>query len=103
MGILLRFVVCVYGVLVPRSYFQKLVRREYVAELFSLLLAAGGHQTGEARVLIKGGPDYTLRSIHGTRIEVMGEPCVLALGIDITEQKRLEALVQELESQAGSS
>jgi len=66
--------------------------RAFAIEQFSAILLSGNEITGEARVLLNDGPEYVWRSISGRRIEVDGEACVLALGIDITEHKRLDAV-----------
>ncbi len=66
--------------------------RAFAIEQFSAILSSGNEITGEARVLLNGGPEYVWRSISGRRIEVDGEACVLALGIDITEHKRLDSV-----------
>ncbi|RTY39913.1 response regulator [Chlorobium phaeovibrioides] len=66
--------------------------RDFVMQQFSAVISSGADKTGEARVLVGGGPEYTWRAITGRKIEVDGEPCVLAIGIDITERQRLESL-----------
>ncbi|MDT9547719.1 MAG: ATP-binding protein, partial [Chlorobium phaeovibrioides] len=66
--------------------------REHAIRQFSSIISSGAEHTGEARVLLNGGPEFCWRAITGRKIEIDGEPCVLAIGIDITERKRFESM-----------
>jgi len=48
--------------------------------------------TAEGRVFLCGGPKYQWRMITGRRIMIDNCPYMIAVGIDITERKRFEAL-----------
>ena len=56
------------------------------------VLNLGIEETDEARVLLRGGPKFQWRMITGKRVVIDGEPFVVAVGIDITERKRFEAI-----------
>ncbi len=56
------------------------------------VLNLGIEQNDEARLLLRGGPKFQWRMITGKRIIVDGEPFVVAVGIDISERKRFEAI-----------
>lgn len=64
----------------------------YAFESMQNILKFGVEVTSEGRVLLRGGPKYQWRMITGRRIMVNGNPFVIAIGIDITERKRFEAL-----------
>ena len=66
--------------------------RAFVAEKMLNVLNLGIEETDEARVLLRGGPKFQWRMITGKRIIVDGEPFAIAVGIDITERKRFEAM-----------
>jgi PAS domain S-box-containing protein len=61
-------------------------------EGISNILTNGVEVTAEGRILLHGGPEYQWRMISGSRIMIDGEPFVVAIGIEITERKRFEAL-----------
>lgn len=81
--------------------------RAYMLEKFTAILRDGKEEYGEVRVLRKGGPDYVWRALHGRRIKVDGELCVMAVGANIDKQKRMASLqslrlrLQEIRDQAG--
>jgi PAS domain S-box-containing protein len=64
-------------------------------ENFLNILNTGNEVTVEVRRAVRGTMDFTWRIVHGRRIMVDGQPCVLAIGIDITERKRTEAKLLE--------
>ena len=66
--------------------------RAFVLDKMLNVLNHGIEETGEGRVLLRGGPKYQWRMITGKRIVIDEEPFVVAVGIDITERKRLEAI-----------
>jgi two-component system, cell cycle sensor histidine kinase and response regulator CckA len=66
--------------------------REAALEGISNILTNGVEITDEARILLHGGPDYQWRMLSGSRLIIDGEPFVVAIGIEITERKRFEAL-----------
>lgn len=82
--------------------------RALMAEYFTTILRDGREIIGEARVLLRGGPDYVWRALHGKRIIIDREPCVMAIGADIDKQKRLTALqafrlrMQEVKDHTGT-
>ncbi len=61
-------------------------------KMLNVLNQEGIEETGEGRVLLRGGPKFQWRMITGKRIIIDDEPFVVAVGIDITERKRLEAI-----------
>ncbi len=66
--------------------------RAFALEKMLNVLNLGIEETGEARVLLRGGPKFQWRMITGRKIVVDEEPFVVAVSIDITERKRFEAL-----------
>ncbi len=64
----------------------------YAFESMQNILKFGVEVTSEGRVLLRGGPKFQWRMITGRRIMVNGNPFVIAIGIDITERKRFEAI-----------
>ncbi|MEI6651071.1 MAG: ATP-binding protein [Chlorobiaceae bacterium] len=66
--------------------------KAYALESMQKILSFGVEVTSEGRVLLRGGPKFQWRMITGRRIMVNGNPFVIAIGIDITERKRFEAI-----------
>ncbi len=66
--------------------------RAFALEKMLNVLNLGIEKTDEARLMLRGGPKFQWRMITGKRIMVDGEPFVVAVGIDITERKRFEAI-----------
>ncbi|NTW68958.1 MAG: GAF domain-containing protein [Chlorobiaceae bacterium] len=66
--------------------------RALALEKMGNILAYGVEESDEGRVLLHGGPEYQWRMISGSRIIIDGEPFIVAIGIEITERKRFEAL-----------
>ena len=66
--------------------------KAYALESMQNILKFGIEVTSEGRVLLRGGPKFQWRMITGRRIIVNGNPFVIAIGIDITERKRFEAI-----------
>ncbi len=54
--------------------------RGLAQELGIAILTGDVELSGEARVLIQGGPDYVWRRISGRRVQIDGRPCVMAIG-----------------------
>lgn len=67
--------------------------RAFALEKMERVLNLGTEETDEARLLLRGGPKFQWRMITGNRIVVDGEPFVVAVGINITERKRFDAIV----------
>ncbi|WP_198002411.1 PAS domain-containing hybrid sensor histidine kinase/response regulator [Chlorobium ferrooxidans] len=53
----------------------------------------------EARVLLRGGPEFRWYLLTGKKIIIDGNTCVIGTGIDITEQKQIEEENAQLEMQ----
>jgi len=66
--------------------------RAIAQEKMANILVNGVEESDEGRVLLHGGPEYQWRMLSGSRIMIDGEPFVVAIGIDITERKRFEAI-----------
>jgi two-component system, cell cycle sensor histidine kinase and response regulator CckA len=66
--------------------------RSLAAEKMLNVLKFGIEETSEGRVMLHGGPKFQWRMITGKRIIIEDNPFVIAVGIDITERKRLEAI-----------
>ncbi|MEI6639163.1 MAG: PAS domain S-box protein [Chlorobium sp.] len=64
----------------------------FAAELMRKVFELGIEVTAEGRVLLRGGPKYQWRMITGRRITIGKNPFLIAIGIDINERKRFEAL-----------
>lgn len=67
--------------------------RDYVMGKFRNVLAEGVEESGEARVLLHGGPRYMWRMINGRRVFIDGEPCAMVISTDITRRRQLESLI----------
>ncbi len=67
--------------------------RALALEKMLSVLNLGIEETDEARVLLRGGPKFHWRMITGKRIIIDREPFVVAIGIDITERKRFDAIM----------
>ncbi|NTW11341.1 MAG: PAS domain-containing protein, partial [Chlorobiaceae bacterium] len=65
--------------------------RKRIRKKFLNVVKNGGEETAETRVIYHDKTNYEWRLAHGRRIVIDGEPFVLAIGIDITEIKRIEA------------
>jgi PAS domain S-box-containing protein len=61
-----------------------------VMKKFHDVLNTGVEQFVEIKVFLHGGPDYEWRMIHGRRIILDSQPCILTIGININERKRIE-------------
>lgn len=68
--------------------------RGLAQELGIAILTGDVELSGEARVLIQGGPDYVWRRISGRRVQIDGRPCVMAIGVDISDRKRFESFME---------
>ena len=66
--------------------------RRLALEKMLSVLNNGTEETSEGRVLLRGGPEFEWRMITGRRIIIDGRPFIIAIGIEITERKRFEAL-----------
>ena len=76
--------------------------RDVVREKFLNILNLGSEESVEARFIPDGGSCFEWHMLHGRRIMIDGNPCVFAIGIDITERKQLEIEKEKLkESRAG--
>jgi PAS domain S-box-containing protein len=64
--------------------------RASAMEIFRNILDTGVEGAVEVRRTDHDGTDFTWRIVHGRRITIDDKPCVLAVGIDITERKRTE-------------
>ena len=64
----------------------------YALEAMLNILNLGIEVTSEGRVLLRGGPKFQWKMITGRRIIIDGNPFVIAIGMDITERKRFEAI-----------
>jgi PAS domain S-box-containing protein len=67
--------------------------RAFASEKMLNVLNLGIEETSEGRVLLRGGPKFQWRMITGKRIMIEDNPFVVAVGIDITERKRFEAIM----------
>lgn len=65
----------------------------FASEKMLNVLNFGIEETSEGRVLLRGGPKFQWRMITGKRIIIEDNPFVVAVGIDITERKRFEAIM----------
>lgn len=68
--------------------------RDFVREKFRSVLADGIEESGEARVLFRGGPRYMWRMINGRRTFIDGSPCAIVISTDITLRRQLESLME---------
>ncbi|MGB7512479.1 MAG: GAF domain-containing protein, partial [Pelodictyon phaeoclathratiforme] len=67
--------------------------RAFALEKMLNVLNFGTEETSEGRVMLRGGPKFQWRMITGKRIIIEDHPFVVAVGIDITERKRFEAIM----------
>lgn len=62
------------------------------------VLKNGAVEVVEGRVLLHGGPTFRWLLLTGRQLIIDGRPCLVGVGVDITENKRLEAeKVQQLD------
>lgn len=64
--------------------------RQMVLEKLGNILLNGIEDSGEARTLVKGGPEYRWFRISGKRIFIDENPFLIGIGIDINERKIAE-------------
>jgi two-component system cell cycle sensor histidine kinase/response regulator CckA len=66
--------------------------QSFAVEKMLNVLKFGIEETAEGRVMLRGGPKCQWRMITGKRLIIDDNPFVVAVGIDITERKRFEAI-----------
>ena len=69
-----------------------------VLEHIAKVLEQGAEASVEGRILVKGGPAFRWFLMTGRRIVLDGDPCVIGIGIDITERKQMELALQASET-----
>jgi PAS domain S-box-containing protein len=69
--------------------------REELRSKLAAVLADGGVRTAECRRRIRGGPAERWFLMTGRRMLIEGRPCLIGIGVDITERKRIEAALIE--------
>ena len=70
--------------------------REFIQQKMVNVLESGLDEHAEARILLRGGPEFRWFLMTGRRIIIEGNPFLIGIGIDITEQKKIEADYREL-------
>ena len=77
--------------------------RALVQARIANVLREGTEEVVEGRVLLRGGPAFIWMLMTGRRMMVGGQPFLVGTGIDITEQKKMEAERLRLEDQIRAS
>ena len=72
--------------------------RRSLGEHIAKVLEQGAEERVEGRILVKGGPAFHWFLMTGRRIIRDGDPCVIGIGIDITERKQMELALQASET-----
>ncbi len=72
--------------------------RPRIAEKIASILTRGINDTDEARVLLRGGPEYRYLLLTGRRIMIDQNPVLVGLGIDITERRQVEEKLRQSEA-----
>jgi len=64
--------------------------REQVVEKITNVLTTGTDEAIDARVLLRGGPEFRWLLMTGRRMIINGDPVLIGIGIDTTEHKLAE-------------
>ena len=72
--------------------------REFVQSKIANVLTNGVDENVESRVLLSGGPEFRWLLMTGRRLMINGRPCLVGIGIDITERKLAEEKLQSSEA-----
>jgi PAS domain S-box-containing protein len=73
--------------------------REFIQMKIASVLGGARVETAEARVLLRGGPDFRWLQMTGWPITIEGSPFLVGIGIDTTERKQAEVENAQLQSQ----
>ncbi len=68
-----------------------------VKEKFHNILNSGNDEGSEVKINPPGSDAAQWIAARGRRISIEGQPCIVAVGMDITEKKRLEEVLEENE------
>lgn len=69
--------------------------RELIKEKIENVLSKGRDESVEGRVLLHGGPAYRWLLMTGNRMIIDNKPYLVGIGIDITERKKSEKIINE--------
>jgi PAS domain S-box-containing protein len=72
--------------------------REFVQSKIANVLTNGVDENVESRVLLRGGPEFRWLLMTGRRLMIKDRPCLVGIGIDITERKLAEEKLQSSEA-----
>ena len=72
--------------------------REFVQSKIVNVLTNGVDENVESRVLLRGGPEFRWLLMTGRRLMIKDRPCLVGIGIDITERKLAEEKLQSSEA-----
>jgi PAS domain S-box-containing protein len=76
---------------------------ETLREKFLHMLQTGSDDVSEMEVRPHGGPDRAWMLTRSNRIFIDGKPCIVSIGIDITERKKLEKALEHSKAQLNLS
>jgi two-component system cell cycle sensor histidine kinase/response regulator CckA len=71
--------------------------RQLISTKILNVLTHGTEEIVEGRVLLRGGPEFRWFLMSGKRLIIEGNPCLIGMGIDITERKLHELVLQQNE------
>jgi PAS domain S-box-containing protein len=64
--------------------------REFISSKIASVLTSGKDEDVEARVLMRGGPEFKWLLMTGRRIMMKGKPFLTGIGIDVSARKKIE-------------
>jgi PAS domain S-box-containing protein len=77
--------------------------RDMIQSKIVNVLQKGVDESAEARVLIKGGPDFKWFLLTGRQLILDGKPFLVGIGVDITESKNAADELQKAEARLTKS
>ena len=73
--------------------------RGFIQSRIAHVLQAGGVETVEGRILLRGGPEFRWFLLTGRQLVVDGHPYLVGIGTDITERKRVDQEMAQIRAE----